>query len=288
MRSLSRLFFLAAVCTVLLSGASWSAASREDSQWRGRTGAVLAAAGHSREVFNGRNFNLYTPSSAKEGAKVPLLVVLHGGLGNADFIENALEMNPVAEKYGLIVAYLNGTEGRRRVMQDKRTWNAGGCCGPAERENVDDVRYIEDFIRSMTEKYPVDTSRIYLMGHSNGAMMSYRFACERPGVVAAMVAVSGPLMVDHCSARGLKVLHIHGALDEHVPLAGGRGEKTMTQGSVFRSVADTQRIMTDSGASFTLHVIPGLGHQLKDIKTAVRREFSTSLPDMAAKFLLDK
>jgi polyhydroxybutyrate depolymerase len=198
-------------------------------------------------------------------------------------MESKLAMNPVADKYGLMVAYLNGTEGRIRAMKDKRTWNAGGCCGIAQRENIDDVRYIDGFIKHMVETRNADPSRIYLLGHSNGAMMSYRFACQDPGIVSAIVTISGPLMVNNCpSATGLRVLHIQGEEDAHVPVAGGRGERTMTEDTVFRSVEETKKIMTAAGAGMTVDLIPGVDHNLGNIGRAI------NLPEKAARFLLNK
>ena len=104
----------------------------------GSSASASASSGHMTEHSNmGRTFLMYKPSSVPAGKKMPLLIVLHGGLGNANYISRKLGMNPVAEKYGFMVAYLNGTGGRR-FMKKMRTWNAGGgCCGPASKMGVD-------------------------------------------------------------------------------------------------------------------------------------------------------
>lgn len=209
--------------------------------------------------FGGREYRFFQPEAARS-VRTPLVIVLHGGLGTADGVETALNMNGEAEKHGFSVAYLNGFH---------RSWNAGGCCGHARRDNVDDVGYIYNFIQYMTDKFPVDSNRIYLVGHSNGSMMSYRFVCTEPGMVKAMVTISGPLMIDGCAHQpDLRVLHIHSQDDQHVPVQGGRGQKSMTQKSVFSSLQYTQDELRGASATFNLRLLPGEGHHLKDIKPA--------------------
>ena len=140
----------------------------------------------------------------------------------------------------------------------------------------------------MIATQPVDPDRIYFAGHSNGAMMSYRYACERPGVVAAIVAVSGPLMIDRCDASGLKVLHIHGQLDNHVPVTGGRGRESMTRDVNFRSVQDTEKRMKQAGASFQLMLVPGTDHNMGTIDQNLASNRSGTLAEMIGQFLNGK
>ena len=119
-------------------------------------------------------------------------------------------------------------------------------------------------------------------------MMSYRYACEKPGIVAAIVAVSGPLMIDHCNASGLQVLGIHGQQDEHVPVAGGRGGKSMTSGVNFRSLSDTEKKMKQAGASFQITLIPGADHNMENINQALISNTSMTLAETIGQFLNGK
>lgn len=195
----------------------------------------------SRQVtFAGveRGYNLYVPNST-EGQKVPLMLVLHGGMGNAERIEKSTAMNAIADGGKFVVAYPQGTAPPMRGMGDLRTWNAGNCCGAALRRNVDDVGFISAVIDDVAAAQPIDLSRVYVVGMSNGAMLAYRLACELPERLAAIVAVSGTLGVDDCSrAKDVAVLHIHGDQDRNVPLEGGRGEDSLA-GVEYRSVSDS-------------------------------------------------
>jgi polyhydroxybutyrate depolymerase len=231
-----------------------------------------------------RSYIVYSPVAAGTG-KVPLMIVLHGGLGNAGSMEQSTQMNAVAEENDFIVVYPNGTGGRFGAMKNRRTWNAGGCCGQAVRQNVDDVLFIQKLIEEMGSRYPVDTQRVYVTGMSNGAMMAYRLACEIPDMIAAIIPVSGTLAVDNCDrAKTVPVLHIHGDQDENVPFDGGMGTKSVA-GVSHRSVPDTIELLVQprqcrstekseqetgatrvisydcaDGAPVTLVVIKGGGH----------------------------
>jgi poly(3-hydroxybutyrate) depolymerase len=70
-------------------------------------------------------------------------------------------------------------------------WNAGHCCGKAVEDNWNDVAFIEAAIDGTCRQYAVDKRRIYMIGFSNGGMMTYRFAAERSSLLAAAASVSG-------------------------------------------------------------------------------------------------
>lgn len=229
-----------------------------------------------------RSFIVYQPklSSTK---KVPLMIVLHGGLGNASHIEKVSGMDQVADQGEFIVAYPDGTGGRFRRMKNMRTWNAGDCCGWAVKTGADDVLFIKKMIHIMNAEYPVDENRVYVTGMSNGAMMAYRLACEIPECIAAIVPVSGTLAFDTCDrAKDVPVLHIHGSEDENVPLNGGKGLKgisgvshtsvfktldlmnrSRTPGPVRETREDGARILryeNQNGGTICLYIVEGKGH----------------------------
>jgi poly(3-hydroxybutyrate) depolymerase len=56
---------------------------------------------------------------------------------------------------------------------------------------VDDVSFIRALIDKLEHDYPVDPKRVYIAGISNGAMMSYRLACELSDKIAAITPVEG-------------------------------------------------------------------------------------------------
>lgn len=221
-----------------------------------------------------------------------MVVVLHGGLGNANRIEysqggeGGLNMDRLADKYGFIVAYLNGTPVTRRMGADKLGWNAGGgCCGLSAARNVDDIGYIKKAVDHLQSEYGLDRARIYGIGHSNGAMMAQRLACETD-VLAAVVAVSGPLNLNTSScpaARGKRILAIHGSDDDNVPVAGGRGSSQLSD-ATYNSEDRSRQIFTSSGGSYTLKLVQGADHKFAHIDSVVEQTDGKSIAESAAEF----
>ena len=133
---------------------------------------------------------------------------------------------------------------------------------------IDDLRYIDNAARHLADEYGVSLNRIYVIGHSNGGMMSQRLICE-PSVFSAAISVSGPLNlpVPFCpGARGKKVMSIHGSADQNVPVAGGPGQGVANVS--FASEAHSGQVMTSSGASYELVIVNGAPHMLDPIDHA--------------------
>jgi polyhydroxybutyrate depolymerase len=249
------------------------------------------AQGATTESYGGRSLIVYVPSRLPPQGTRALVIVLHGGMGNAQRIEserseNGLNMDSVAAQNGFIVAYLNGTPVTRFLGADKLGWNAGGgCCGQAAENNIDDVSYITSAIGYLVGKYGIDRSRIYGMGHSNGAMMTQRLMCET-NLYAAEVAISGPLNLEtgNCpAARGKRILAIHGADDENVPIAGGRGTQGLSK-AAYNSEDRSRQVFTNSGASYDLQVVKGADHKLDHIDAVIQQTEAQTIAEKAAKF----
>lgn len=168
-------------------------------------------------VFDGveRDYRVYVPRSLTSGPST-LVVMLHGGFGSAEQAELAYGWDAQAERSGLIVVYPDGIG---------RSWNAGGCCGPAMKRDLDDVGFIEAVVAEVSSVLDVDPQRTFATGMSNGGIMAYRLACESE-LFAAIAPVSGTMLVDCDAPRPVSVIHIHGALDGSVPPDGSPGGGT--------------------------------------------------------------
>jgi polyhydroxybutyrate depolymerase len=162
------------------------------------------------------------PPAATSGEPLPLVVALHGGGGNPDQFKEEAGLDAVADRDGFVVAYPSGTGVLPRSLL---TWNAGtDCCGYALDEDVDDVAFLEHAIDRLAERTPVDLGRVYVVGHSNGAIMAYRFAAEAAEKVAGIVPVAGAMMLAEFSpSRAVPVLHIHSLDDGRALYEGGLG-----------------------------------------------------------------
>ncbi len=167
-----------------------------------------------------RSYLLRIPERAlKRNSKIPLVLVLHGGGGNGAGAEKMTGFTAKAKAEGFIVAYPDGS-GRlkRRVL----TWNAGHCCGLAMDKQVDDVAFISALLDELLAEYPIDPSRIYVTGMSNGGMMSHRLGIELSDRFAAIAPVVSGLFGDESApAQPVSAIMINGVLDESVPVKGG-------------------------------------------------------------------
>jgi polyhydroxybutyrate depolymerase len=102
------------------------------------------------------------------------------------------------------------------------SWNAGDCCGQPQADRVDDVAAVTAVRDDALRRTGGDPARVALLGHSVGALMAWRLACEPSFAAAAAVAVSGTLTA-RCPdplPRAPDLLALHGKRDASVPLAG--------------------------------------------------------------------
>lgn len=165
-----------------------------------------------------RTFRVHVPPGYAGTQARPVVLMLHGGGGSGRQLEEASSnMNVVADREQVIAVYPDGTG-------TIRTWNAGGCCGAAVRDDIDDVGFVAALLDHVEAELCVDRARVFVGGMSNGGMMTHRLACELAPRIAAVAPVAATDMTATCSpARPIPVLHIHGTEDGHVPWEGGIG-----------------------------------------------------------------
>jgi len=181
-----------------------------------------------------RSYTLHLPKSLAS-KPAALVIVLHGGGGSAKSAEAQSGFSAVADAHGFIVAYPEGSDRARPLLNALgkpgfETWNAGACCGYAVEQGIDDVGFIRAMVADIAKARPIDPKRIYATGLSNGGMMAYRLACEASDLVAAVGIVSAVVMVAPCEPTfPVAVLDIHGTADQNVPIDGGVGPKSITK-----------------------------------------------------------
>jgi polyhydroxybutyrate depolymerase len=170
-------------------------------------------------IVNGRTrtYLLHVPASHDAPGKIPLVLVLHGAMQSPESAERMSGMSELADREDFVVAYPSGTGRLSRVP----TWNSGNCCGYALTNQVDDVGFIRALIDTIESQYPIDPKRIYVTGISNGAMMSFRLACELSDKIAAVAPVEGAQNLDCRPAHPVPVIIFHGTADRLVPFDGG-------------------------------------------------------------------
>lgn len=201
---------------------------------------AIAAAGTYRFQFthNGltRQYLVHVPVNAI-GHSAPMLLALHGGGGDMDYQAEHYGLIEKSDEAGFIAVFPNGSSRFRSGVF--ATWNAGACCGQAVERKVDDVGFLKAVVARVSSQIAVDRNRIYATGMSNGAMMSYRLACEASDLIRAIAPVAGTDNTTMCKAsRPVPVIHFHARDDSHVLFNGGSGPDAMAK-TDFASVPAT-------------------------------------------------
>lgn len=177
-----------------------------------------------------RYYLVHVPPQASAGRPLAVVMAFHGGGGDPNGMQNNYGIDAVADREGFIVAYPAGTGIFRRKGL---TWNAGECCGYAIEHNIDDVGFTKAVLSELEARIPVDRSRVYATGHSNGAMLTWRLAAEIPELFAAIAPVAGciaaPASAPHVR---IPILCIHSMDDPLALYRGGRGTNPMSLGAM--------------------------------------------------------
>jgi polyhydroxybutyrate depolymerase len=199
-------------------------------QSRARRGAVQDPGRTQAEetiVVGGTPRTYLIHDFSQGAAAAPLLIVLHGGGGNAQTAEEKTDFDRVAAREHFIVVYPDGTaradRGPRAAARSRLlTWNAGHCCAAAMTDCADDVAFISTLIDALTASDRTDRSRVYVTGMSNGAMMTERLGRELSTKIAAIAPVAGAVFGDEPPpVAPVPALIIVGADDHTIPPQGG-------------------------------------------------------------------
>jgi polyhydroxybutyrate depolymerase len=178
--------------------------------------AYVSTAPLQHVVVDGRDrrYRVYRPAGLSHDRAVPMVVVLHGGFGTGEQAERSYGWDAAANRHRLVVVYPDGVG---------RSWNAGNCCGPAQREGVDDVAFLKTVIARVTTTEHIDPLRVAVAGISNGGMMAYRMACDSGLPLRAVGSVSGTMETPCLHPAKTSLMEIHGMSDRNIPYYGGDG-----------------------------------------------------------------
>ncbi|HWS86301.1 MAG TPA: alpha/beta hydrolase-fold protein [Pyrinomonadaceae bacterium] len=116
-----------------------------------------------------RTYYLFAPSSLKPGA--PLVVLFHGSDRNG--LSLVERWKALAAREGFVIA---GPDSR-----DSKGW----------RTPDDGPEFIHDLVEALKAKYPLDARRVYLFGHSAGAVFALHLAMKESEYFAAAAVHAG-------------------------------------------------------------------------------------------------
>jgi polyhydroxybutyrate depolymerase len=173
-----------------------------------------------------RSAMLYVPERVQRETKPALVVVLHGGGGDAAQVLEDNGWIDKAQERGFIALAPQGLGVRPKLPKNARfnpaVWNSGQYPTGSPIAAIDDVGFVNQLLKHVRELVDYNESKIYVTGHSNGAGMTFRLGAELSEKFAALALVAGRLtVVNPQPKKALPTLYIVGTVDPLMPLAGG-------------------------------------------------------------------
>ncbi|HEX7296776.1 MAG TPA: alpha/beta hydrolase-fold protein [Pyrinomonadaceae bacterium] len=211
--------------------------------------SVSARAGNDirREKFESegkqRTYYLFVPSSVDQKKPVPLVVLLHGsGRNGLTLVERWKDL---AESQGFIIVGPDSSNGESwRMPQD----------GP---------EFIYELVEMLIKKYPIASDRLYLFGHSAGAVVSLDLGMLESEYFAAVAVHAGAWRTDQDyqfiegATRKTPVRITVGDRDSFFPL---------------ESVRRTEKALKTRGFEVVVSIITNHTHNYYEIASDVNRD----------------
>ena len=150
-----------------------------------------------------RTYYLFVPDNLKPSVQVPLIVLLHGsGRNGLSLVE---KWKDIAKQEGLIIAGPDSI--------DSAKW--------ASPEDGPD--FLHDLVEALKSKYPVNPRRVYLFGHSGGAVFALYMSLYESQYFVATAVHAGALHPENYSVidvakRKIPIFIFVGTKDPFFPL----------------------------------------------------------------------
>jgi len=166
------------------------------------------------ELLSERPYDvLVTPPGYSSSNQYPLLIVLAGFGGMGITTSAYLGFTDLASVQGYFLVAPDADPLRARYA-----WN------PSPQHFPDfDVEYLTAIIHDMEAKYSIDHKQVFVAGHSLGAHMAHRMACDDSADVAAIMSLAGQVdkdPADCAPGQPVSVVEIHGTADQTIGYYG--------------------------------------------------------------------
>lgn len=185
-----------------------------------------------------------------DGAKVPLVVFLHGAGERGD--DNRAQLVHFAggtaseefqRKAPCFVLAMQCPKGETWAALDLRAYRERGEFPTQSDEPTRAMRAVMQAVDEVLATRPVDTARVYLTGLSMGGFGSFDLAARRPDLFAAVVPICGggdPKTAD--TVAGVPFFIVHGSDDPVVPVGLSRAMRdAIAEAAGVRAAAEREK-----------------------------------------------
>lgn len=180
----------------------------------------------------------------------PLVIFLHGYGSNEQDLFGIKDELPAGYNYLSVRAPIVMEEGSYQWFRQKGQGAYNG--------ETDDLKasgqVLLDFIAQAAKKYHTQPAKVYLVGFSQGAIMSYEVALRHPEAVGGIAALSGRILPvlkselkPQMQRQSLAIFIGHGTADKRLPFNDGTEADSLLQGLSLKP---------------EFHAYPGVGHTI--------------------------
>ncbi|MHC8350214.1 alpha/beta hydrolase [Pseudomonas sp. RT4P38] len=185
-----------------------------------------------------------------ESRNQPLVIFLHGYGSNEQDLFDIKDELPESYNYLSVRAPKVIEEGRYQWFRQKGDGAYDG--------ETDDLKtsgaVLLDFVVQAAKKYHTEPNKVFLVGFSQGAMMSYEVALRHPEAVGGIAALSGrilPVLRSELkpdeNRQKLAIFIGHGTADKRLPYNDGTDANSLLQSLALKP---------------EFHAYPGVGHSI--------------------------
>ena len=196
----------------------------------------------------------YLAHADEQARNRPLVIFLHGSGSNEEDLFDLKDELPGHYNYLSVRAPKAMEPGRYQWFAKKGEGAYDGDTSDLKASG----QMLLDFIDKARAKYQADASSVYLVGFSQGAMMSYEVALRHPEAVGGIAAMGGrvlPVLRTELTPaeprRALAVFIGHGTADPIIPYRDG-------------TEADT--FLKTLALEPEFHAYPGVGHHISALE----------------------
>lgn len=181
-----------------------------------------------------RTYFVHLPSTLPPSQPWPVLLIFHGYRYPVEPMRALTQFDALADEYDFVAVYPLGYD---------EMWQSDEFISLSFR--TDDIEFVSALIDEIQSDLPVDPTRIYAVGFSNGGIFSNRLACELSDRIAAFGSVAGTMsdavhyLPEPCDPPApVPIVFIHGT-DDRLVIFNEKSPHGATASASLWSIPDT-------------------------------------------------